>query len=296
MTVRLLDEAVDHGQTETAAFSFFLGREEWLKHLFEDVRRDPCPRVRHRQHDILPRLDLQVIARIGFVEEGVADFYGQLTGAGHRVTGVDREIEDGVFELARIDGSIPQTAGDDRFDFNRLADRPAQKIVHSGKKLAEMHHLRLKRLAAAKRQQLACELSAAADTRERIGDPALRLLVSYDIFCQEIDVAGNDLQQVVEVVGDTAGQLADRLHLLGLLQSLLHFEELCGSLLDARLEIGGAVGESHLRLFLIVDIGIGADPVQNAAVLRQNGNGASDMPAIGAIIPAQPKLGLIGLG
>jgi hypothetical protein len=46
---------------------------------------------------------------------------------------------------------------------------------------------------------------------------------------QGFEVSKNDLQQVVEVMGDAAGQLADRLHFLRLAQSLFFLLKLQGS-------------------------------------------------------------------
>ena len=39
---------------------------------------------------------------------------------------------------------------------------------------------------------------------------------------QELDVADDDAEQIVEVVGNAAGELADRLHFLRLAQFRLH--------------------------------------------------------------------------
>ena len=57
---------------------------------------------------------------------------------------------------------------------------------------------------------------------------------------QHVGRALDDGQQVVEIVGDAAGQLAERLHLLGLAELLLGL----GALLDLDLELGIGVGLS----------------------------------------------------
>ena len=48
---------------------------------------------------------------------------------------------------------------------------------------------------------------------------SLGFLVVLDGFLQEIEVADHDAQHVVEVVGDAAGQAADRLELAGMEQA-----------------------------------------------------------------------------
>ena len=60
-----------------------------------------------------------------------------------------------------------------------------------------------------------------ADADQRVADARLGALVAGGFAGEQLQVAGDHLQQVVEVVGDAAGQLAHRLHLLGLAQRLL---------------------------------------------------------------------------
>ena len=51
--VRLLREAVDHGQAEAAAFAELLGGEEWLHHFFEIVGSDSRPGVADGDQDVV---------------------------------------------------------------------------------------------------------------------------------------------------------------------------------------------------------------------------------------------------
>ena len=70
-------------------------------------------------------------------------------------------------------------------------------------------------LAAREREQLRGQPRAALD---RAGDAAQALVALFrsDVLQQQLHIARDDLQDVVEVVGDAAGQLADRFHLLRL--------------------------------------------------------------------------------
>ena len=65
------------------------------------------------------------------------------------------------------------------------------------------------------------QLGAARDARERVLHPRLGPLVAGDVLREQLQVAADHLQQVVEVVRDAAGQLAERLHLLRAAQVLL---------------------------------------------------------------------------
>src|SRR5262249_3216338 len=66
--LRLLDEAVDHAETEPAALADALGREERLEGARGDLLRHSGAGVGHRQHDVLSRLQLVVLRRVGLVE------------------------------------------------------------------------------------------------------------------------------------------------------------------------------------------------------------------------------------
>ena len=60
---------------------------------------------------------------------------------------------------------------------------------------------------------------------------------------QQVERAGDRRQQIVEVVGDAAGQLAERLQLLRFVQLRHRRSQLGGALLDPLLEIGGELVE-----------------------------------------------------
>ena len=80
-------------------------------------------------------------------------------------------------------------------------------------------HGRIEDLAARERQQTSRQIGAAhggthrrvnlARERRRFGDAAL----------EQLQVADHDAEQIVEVVRDAAGELADRFHLLRLQQA-----------------------------------------------------------------------------
>ena len=79
-----------------------------------------------------------------------------------------------------------------------------------------VEHLRLQGLAAREGEELAGELGAPVG-RVRDGlDVAAAPLVRQVGAAELVDRGADDGQQVIEVMGDAAGQLADGLHLLGL--------------------------------------------------------------------------------
>ena len=114
----------------------------------------------------------------------------------------------------------------------------------------EVDHFRLERLAAGEGEQLAGQGGGSAgglDDRVGEADP---LGLGDAGPAQYVGRALDDGQQVVEIVGDAAGQLAERLHLLRLAQLLLGM----GALLDLDLELGISVAQ---RLGARLDLALG---------------------------------------
>ncbi len=163
--------------------------------------------------------------RVGLVEMGVGGLDRELAAPRHGVPRVDGEVEDADLELVGVGQHPPQAAGQHRFDGDLLAERTAQQFRHAGDQASGIDRLGIERLAPREGQQALGErgspLRAAHRVLGRAGHP-----VGVDRPClhaalQQFDVADDDGQQVIEVVGDAAGELADAFHLLGLGELLL---------------------------------------------------------------------------
>ena len=64
------------------------------------------------------------------VEEGIACFNRQPAFAVHRVAGVDREVQDRIFQLIRVDEAIPQPTRDYRLDFDLPTEGATKHLIH----------------------------------------------------------------------------------------------------------------------------------------------------------------------
>jgi hypothetical protein len=151
----------------------------------------------------------------------------------------------------RIDVSRPDVRGEVDLDVDALAQRAVEKVGHAGYQFRTVDPLRQKRFRARERQQPAGEGGGAGRAFhcviEVIEDFAFRAVESP---ASEIDPTDHDGEHVVEVVGDAAGELADRFHLLDLaklgfgclalfgfrLQRLVGFDQLLSPLGDCFLE------------------------------------------------------------
>jgi hypothetical protein len=99
-----------------------------------------------------------------------------------------------------------------------LAERPAQHVGDADDVVVELDDLSIHMPSTRKGQKLIGELRSEYGRVLRLLEQQL-VLVPIQLLIQEFKIAGNDQQQVVEVVRDTASELTDRLHLLGLRQA-----------------------------------------------------------------------------
>ena len=124
----------------------------------------------------------------------------------------------------------------------------SQQVGHAGDQFVEIERLGLKRLLTRERKQ---SLGQLRGTPGAIGGgvgialgPRIALA---DTAAQEIERADHNGQHVVEIMRDTAGELADRLHLLCLPQRLVRLLQLARALDHTLLELGIALPDPASR-------------------------------------------------
>ncbi len=117
--------------------------------------------------------------------------------------------------------------GEDRPQRDRLAERSLQKIADSGDQRVGVDRLRSERLPAGERKQARGQRAGALDALQRHvlrpfdPRPRRRLRQMDELPVDGVEAAEHEGQEIVEVVRDPAGELAERLHLLRLAQLLL---------------------------------------------------------------------------
>jgi hypothetical protein len=131
---------------------------------------------------------------------------------------------------------------EDRIDLDLLAERWAKQLCDIEHGRVDVDVARLKRLAAGKGEQVLDQFAAAF---RRLVDQLGGLLQPRPILQardQGLGGAGDHGQHVVEVVRDAAGELADGVELLRLLQLVLGFARGGGVVVDQRRAADGARG------------------------------------------------------
>jgi hypothetical protein len=217
----LLDEAVDLAEPKPGALPGLFGGEERLEGALADRLGHSRAGVGDGDLHVLPRTHVGILAAIGVVEIGVAGFDGQFAAVRHRIAGIDGEIEDCGFELRRIGFDRPDPASADDFERHIFAERAAEKIRQPVEQPIDVDRGRIERLLPGERQQPLGQGCRALRAVHRAGNALGELQVhrvgpGFELALRRLQIADDDGEQIIEVMGDAAGQMADGIELLRL--------------------------------------------------------------------------------
>ena len=216
VTTALIDDAVDDGQTQACAFADLFRGEEWLENARLGFFVHARARVTDGQQDVAPRPDLRVALCIRLVEIDRRRLDGQLAALRHGVTGVHRQVHDDLFDLARIDFHMPKVRVENGFQVHVLPDQAPEHVLGAPDNAVEVQHLDFHHVFTTEGQELASQrsgpLPGLVNCLQRVVRGVARSKVRQEHFAGPRD----DGQQIVEIMGDTARQLPDGLHLLRL--------------------------------------------------------------------------------
>ena len=112
MTARLFGETVNHAQAETRTVADRPRREKRFEHPPEDLGRDPGSGVGDGQVHVLARFNPRILGHVVEIELGILQLDHQQPPVGHRVTGVECQIDERRFDLRRIGVRHPQVGGE----------------------------------------------------------------------------------------------------------------------------------------------------------------------------------------
>jgi hypothetical protein len=206
----------------------------------------------------------------------------------HGIARVHGEIHDHLLELSHVGPHGAEVGGEGRRKIHVLAEDPWQHLPETGDHDVHVHDARLEHLLTAEREELPGEGRGALRGLPYLLDIVSLRIVPAEVFEQQVAIARNHSQQVVEVVRDPSGQPADCFHFLRLHELLLQ-AALFGDISD----------EGLVALELPSGIPHRADAelhVQEAAVLPLPGRFHVVVFAIGVGIPLQQPLPLGGVG
>ncbi len=180
------------------------------------LRVHPLPRVAQRKHHVVAGLRSRVASGVVFVQLYIGCLDGERAPCRHRIPGIDRKVQDHLFDLARIDPDQTQLGMKTRDDVDVLTDQAAQHPVQGFHGGVQVQYHDLQDLLATERQELRRERYGALASLPYRFRVVPAHIVGRKRLLQQLVVPENGREQVVEVVGDPARQTSDGLHLLGL--------------------------------------------------------------------------------
>ena len=235
----LCDDAIDGGQPKAGALARGLGGEERLEDSAQVLRRDAGPGVGDGEMGAVAGGGPGVLNGVGLVDQGDIDGELEFAASGHGVAGVDGEVEQRLLEHAGIGAHGDGLGHDARGERDVLTEDTAHELAHVLDEFAEVDGLLLLVLLAAEGEELAGEAGGAFGGGGDLVDGLAAVAIEVGQFAERGDLELDDREQVVEVVGDAAGQAADGVHLLRLAELILKLDAGRDVLLDGD-EVGDA--------------------------------------------------------
>ena len=174
--------------------------------------------IAHRDLRVRSRLHRQVAPRVALVQLYVGRFNGQRAALRHGVARIHHQVHQHLFDLSRIRAHHSQVRPQRQLQIDILADQPPQHRGQARHQLIQVQHPGLQDLRPAVSQQLLGQrcraLAGLQDLLRRVMIRIARLQRVQD----QLAVARDDGQQIIEIVRHAARQHAHRFHLLRLPQ------------------------------------------------------------------------------
>jgi len=175
--------------------------------------------IGHRKPDVSAGRQACIVIDAGYLVQACRD--GKAPAARHRIACVEGEIEQGRFQFARVGIYGRHVVGAFGRHADAFAERAAQHVAEVGQQLHRAHGARQQMLPPRERQQLAGEGGAALHCARCAFQGFQGGGVLRRFGFQQLQVAGDHGKQVVEIVRNAAGELAQRIQALRVRQLLL---------------------------------------------------------------------------
>ena len=135
----------------------------------------------------------------------------------HGIAGIQRQVQDGILELSVVGEYRRNVLIHMDMDGNVLAQGSAQHVAQIGNQMAQVQGFGVQILPSREGEQAFGQRGTAFDRpQNRVGHRLQAFVPIGQQVADQFGIGHDDRENVVEVVRDAAGQLADGLHLLSL--------------------------------------------------------------------------------
>ena len=117
--------------------------------------------------------------------------------------------------------------------------------------------------------------------------PLFGAKVAGDVADQQLEVAADDLQHVIEVVRNAAGELPDRFHLLRLAQLRFRRRPFGDDGRNALFQHLVGLAQNAFGFLAVLDVDDRADIAAKFPIIRKTRPGRTQSPAIAAVLAPQ---------
>ena len=175
----------------------------------------------------------------------------------HRIARIEDEVHQGKLELAGIDMGGPDRAVDLPFETNAAAQDRRHQAGHGLGQRRQPHGIRPQRLAPRERQHPVDELGAMLGGVARHVEDLPALVVELRPPLEQAQAAQDRGKQIVEIMRQPAGQLADRIEPLRLHQPVFEHSPL-GDVEQRAQDLGRAAVDRLRHDALVQEDAVGA--------------------------------------
>ncbi|KJU83796.1 hypothetical protein MBAV_004013 [Candidatus Magnetobacterium bavaricum] len=153
------------------------------------------------------------------VQEGLVQFcylraYGKYPAVGHGVPGVCGKVHKNLCQLIGIGHDDQLLRKESCNKLHVLTYQPGEHLLRGPDHVVNVHGFGLHLLLAAKGQQALDQLDGPLGRCQYLVGICPRGVSLLELQLKDVAIADNGREYVVEVMGNTAGQLPDGLHLL----------------------------------------------------------------------------------
>ncbi len=210
----LLKDPIASGETKTCSLSHFLCREKGLEEVFLHLlgHTDPC--VRDGQPDVFARSNSHMLGRESFMKCHIGCLDDELSTIRHRIPGVDSEVCEDLFDLARIHFDTAEVFGQEGDELNILSDKASKHLIRIENNFVEVEYLWLDHLSAGKGQKLLSESSGPLRGLQNLKKIIVHAVTWVDLHQSQFGVSFNGCQHVIEIVSNATCQPTHRFHFL----------------------------------------------------------------------------------
>src|SRR5271170_290735 len=245
VTAALLDDAVDSGESEAGAFAILLGGEERLEDAGLSFAVHALAGVANGNHDVRAVFDESIFGVVGIVESDAGGANADFAAVRHGVLGIDHEIHDDLLELSGIGAGAANGRGEAGGEFHVFPDERAQEALHVFDDGVDVDDLEFEKLLAAESKKLAGKRSSAVGGLLNGFRLNVQRISGSELVEENLGVAADHHEQIVEVVSDAAGETADGFHFLGLAELVFEDAALGDVFGDGFEDFGGMIFTGH---------------------------------------------------